>query len=161
MPESDHIALSDELLALMRAAAQKALDLHETFVTPRALLLAMLDEPSIGPRIAGVVNRRKLLDAAAAGTDAVRLEDDVLPSTGDPALARYDTLAFKTPDSGSSVWLDPQTYQILQEGARRVDDRYLPKHAALGMAAEAVHAPGELAALGVDAGALAEALYKL
>lgn len=160
MPESENVPLSDEVLSMMRAAAQKALELNEPFISLRALLLAMLDEPSIGPRILGVVNREKLLEAEPAG-GAMRLDDDVFTSPGDPPLARYDTIAFKTPDNRSSVWLSSPAYQIFIEGARRVQERYLPKHVALGMAAQAVNAPGSLAALPVEPGALADALYKL
>ncbi|HEV3152747.1 MAG TPA: hypothetical protein VGZ02_02970 [Candidatus Baltobacteraceae bacterium] len=158
---TDALPLSDELLSLMRASAQKALDLHEGFITPRALLLTMVDDPYLGPRIAGVVNREKVLSAETSSTHAVRLPDDTFEA-GDPAaIARYDTISFKTPDGRSSVWLTREAYDIFVEGAQRAGERYMPKHLALGFAAEAMHAPAVLAAIKVEPGALSEAIYRL
>lgn len=161
MSELEQVPLSDELLSLMRKAAKNALDTHEGFITPRALLLTMLDDPVLGPNIAQVVNREKLLAVETATTDAVRLPDDTFEAGDLPAVARYDTISFKTPDGGSSVWLTHEAYHIFIEGARRAEDRYMPKHVALGLAAQAVHAPGVLAALRVEPGVLADAIYKL
>lgn len=161
MADLEQVPLTDELLALMRKTAQKALDLHEPFVTPRALLLTMIDDPQIGPAIAGVVNRDKLLQSETPATHAERLPDDVFAAGDADPIARYDTISFKTPDNRSSVWLGIDTFHIFIEGAQRVDDRYWPKHLALGLAAEAVHAPGVLAAIKVEPGALAEAIYRL
>ena len=47
----EQIPLSDELLAVMRGAARYALQLREPFVTARAMLLGLLDDPKIGPTI--------------------------------------------------------------------------------------------------------------
>jgi len=158
---SDAVRLSDELLALMRSAAKKAVDLNERSITPRALLLAMLDDVALGPRIGGVVNREKLLAAQTPSTHAERLPDDTF-AAGDPAaVERYDTIAFKTPDGGSSVWLTREANEIFAEGAQRAGERYLPKHLAFGFAAEARHAPAVLAEIGIDGGALADAIYRL
>ena len=161
MAHLDQVPLSDELLALMRKAAQKAMDLGEGFISARSILLAMLDDPGLGPPLASVVNRDKVLSAEEAGTSALRLADDVFADGDSPSLARYDTIAFKTPDGRTNVWINREAYQIFIEGAQRVEERYLPKHLALGMAAQAVHAPGMLAAIRVEPGVLADAIYKL
>ncbi len=162
MSELEQIPLSDELLIVMRRAARKAIELREPFITPRALLLSLLDDPSVGTAMAAVVNREKVL---AANVDenfgVVRLIDDFLPDGEQPAMTRYDTLAFKTPDGRSSMWLNRDAYHIFIEGAQRVEDRYYPKQLALGIAAEAVRAPGVLAAIRVEPGILVDAIYKL
>lgn len=161
MAELEQIPLSEELLLLMRAAAQQAVALGETFITPRALLLAMLDDPLIGTPLRNVVNRERLIAAQVAATGAGRLPQDTF-AAGDPSvLPRYDTLAFKTPDGQRSVWLSQDAYQAFIEGAQRVEGRYMPRHVALGLAAQAVHAPGILAAIRVEPGVVIDAIYKL
>jgi hypothetical protein len=162
VPDLEQIPLSDELLNVMRNAARKAIDLREPFITPRAILLALLEDPAIGPGIEGVVNREKVLGAKVdENFGVVRLVDDFLPEGEQAAMARYDTLAFKTPDGRTSMWLNRDAYHIFIEGAQRADDRYYPKQLALGLAAEAVRAPGVLAAIRVEPGILADAIYKL
>jgi hypothetical protein len=160
--ELEQIPLSDELLNVMRKAARKAIDLREPFITPRAILLALLDDPTVGPAITNVVNRDKVLSATVdENFGVVRLIDDFLPEGEQAAMHRYDTLAFKTPDGRSSMWLNRDAYHIFTEGAQRVDERYYPKQLALGLAAEAVRAPGVLAAIRVEPGLLTDAIYKL
>ena len=55
------------------------------------------------------------------------------------ALLRFNTLAFKLPESTKSVWLSREAYQVWNEGAKRVEDgaKYMPKHLAFGIAAVA------------------------
>lgn len=162
MPELEQLPLSQELLGVMRRAARKALDLKEPFITPRAILLSLLDDPGIGPVIEGVVNRQKVLDAEVVESAGMtRLIEERMQDGEQPAIARYDTLAFKTPDGRTSMWLNKDAYTIFIEGAQRVEDRYLPKHLALGLAAEAIRAPGVLAAIRVEPGVLADAIYRL
>lgn len=163
MTDLEQIPLSEELLGVMRRAAQLALDNNEAFITPRSLLLALLDDPEVGPAIATVVIKEKLLAIAPEESDLsglVRLSEDRL--TGEqPALIRYDTLAFKTPSGKTSVWLGKEAYAIFIEGANRVETRYTPKHLALGIAAEAVRSPGILSAIRVEPGRLTDAVYRL
>ena len=158
---TDAVPLSDELLHLMRAAAKKALELHETFITPRAMLLAMMDHPGLGPPISAVVNREKVVGAQTEDTHAARLPDDTFEAGDQHAVERFDTIAFKTPDGKSSVWLTREAFDIFTGGAQRAQERYMPKQLALGFAAEARNAPGVLAAIKVDPGVLAEAIYRL
>lgn len=162
MAELEQIALSEELLGVMRNAARKAQELREPFITPRALLLALLDDPGIGPAIAGVVNREKVLSADLdENFGTVRAIEEFFPEGEQPAITRYDTLAFKTPDSRASMWLTREALRIFVEGALRTGEQYYPKQLALGFAAEAVHSPGVLAAIRVEPGFLADAIYKL
>lgn len=162
MPEMEQVPLTAELLSVMRRAARTAIDLKEPFITPRAILLSLLDEPVLGPAIAEVVNRQKVL-GAEVGENAgmTRLIEERMEGGEQPAMARYDTLAFKTPDGRASMWLNKDAYNIFIEGAQRVDDRYYPKHLALGLASQAIHAPGVLAAIRVEPGVLADAIYRL
>lgn len=162
MPELEQIPLTSELLGVMRRAAKQAIDLKEPFITPRAILLSLLDDPGIGPPLAGVVNRDKVLGVQVGeNTGMTRLIEERMENGEQPAMARYDTIAFKTPDGRTSVWLNKDAYHIFIEGAQRVDERYFPKHLALGIAAQAIHAPGVLAAIRVEPGVLADAIYKL
>lgn len=161
MPDLEQLPLTKELLALMRRAARAAIELHEPFVTPRAILLALIDDPGIGPAIAAVVVRDKVLAADAVEIAAPRPIEEHLEESEQPAMVRYDTLAFKTPDGRASMWLSKDAYDVFVEGAQRVEERYSPKHLALGLAAEAIRAPGVLAAIRVEPGVLTDAIYKL
>ena len=112
------------------------------------MLLALLEDPQIGAAISAVVNREKVL--AADGEEKSAFAHGI-----------EDTLAFKTPDGSAMMWLDRDAFTIFVEGAQRVDERYFPKHLAFGLAAQAVHAPEMLAALRVEPGVFADAVYKL
>ncbi|HEY9180005.1 MAG TPA: hypothetical protein VIO32_04760, partial [Candidatus Baltobacteraceae bacterium] len=141
---------------------QRAIDLKEPFITPRAILLSLMDDPSLGTAISDVVSRDKVLSAEVSESPGMtRLVEERMQDGEQPALARYDTLAFKTPDGRASMWLNKDAYTIFVEGAQRVEDRYFPKHLALGLAAQAIHAPGLLTAIRVEPGVLADAIYKL
>jgi hypothetical protein len=159
--DMEHVPLSSELLNVMRGAVRKAIELKDPFVTPRAILLSLLEDPGIGSAIASVVNRDKVR-AAEIGESAgmTRLIDERMDGE-QPALTRYDTLAFKTPDGRTSMWLNKEAYAIFIEGAQRVEDAYYPKHLALGLAAQAIHAAGLLPAIRVEPGALVDVIYKL
>jgi len=163
MTDLEQIPLSEELLGLMRRAAQISLDNNEAFITPRSLLLSLLDDSEVGPAVSTVVSKDKLLAVPPAENEMsglVRIAEDRL--TGEqPALVRYDTLAFKTPNGKTSVWLGKEALAIFLEGAQRVEGRFLPKHLALGFAAEAVRSPGVLAAIRVEPGRLTDAVYRL
>lgn len=162
MPELEQVPLTMELMNVMRRAAQRAIDLKEPFITPRAILLSLMDEPSMGHAIAEVVSRDKVLSAEVVESPGMtRLIEERMQDGEQPAMTRYDTLAFKTPDGRGSMWLNKDAYKIFIEGAQRVEDRYLPKHLALGLAAQAVHAPGLLTAIRVEPGVLADAIYRL
>lgn len=160
----EQIPLTNELLAVMRNSGRYAQQLREPFITARALLLALLDDPQIGASLGEVVPRDKLMLLAPSEDlrmTATRLPDTGLPTGEKAAMPRYDTLAFKLPDSTTSVWLSREAFSIFLEGANRVDTSYLPKHLAFGIAAEAVRTPGVLAALYVEPGKVTDAIYNL
>jgi hypothetical protein len=162
MPELEQVPLTAELLAVMRRAARKAIELQEQFITARVLLLSLLEEPGVGAAISSVVNRENVLGADVGENAGMsRLLEERMQDGEQPAIARYDTLAFKTPDGSESVWLNKDAYKIFIEGAKRVEDRYSVKHLALGFAAQAIHAPGLLTALRVEPAMLADTIYKL
>ena len=162
--QAEQIPLSDELLKVMRDSGAYALKLREPFITARALLLALLDDPEIGPVISDVVPREKLMELEQSGdlkNAATRIPDSGLPPGERGALPRFDTLAFKLPEGNASVWLGREAYSIFCEGANRTDGRYLPKHLAFGLASEAVRAPGILASMHVQPGQLTDAIYNM
>jgi len=141
---TDAVPLTEELLRTMRTAARKAIELREPSITPRAILLALLEDPQLGPLLANEVDKEKLL--AADATDIFGTEE---------------TLAFKTEDGRTSMWLSPDSYNIFTEGATRAEDRYYPKHLALGLAAQAMTTPSILSSIQTDPAKLTNAIYKL
>ncbi|MDE2482183.1 MAG: hypothetical protein KGN02_08330 [bacterium] len=161
----EQIPLSRELLALMRHAVDVASSLREPFVSVRALLLALLDEPALGAALEPVLPRERL-DAYAlpedAGTrlTASRVPEPKLRPGERAAMLRFNTLAFKTPDGTRSVWLSREAHAVWIEGAKRVGENgaYLPKHLALGIAADAVRSPGIFAQLHLAPGAIVDAI---
>jgi hypothetical protein len=162
--QAEQIPLSDELLKVMRDSGAYALKLREPFVTARAVLLALLDDPEIGPAIAEVVPREKLTELEPSGdlrNAAARVPDAGLPAGERGALPRFDTLAFKLPEGNASVWLGREAYSIFCEGANRAEGRYLPKHLAFGLASEALRSPGILASIHVEPGKLTDAIYNI
>ncbi|MFN2448420.1 MAG: hypothetical protein ABR508_01315 [Candidatus Baltobacteraceae bacterium] len=158
MPDAENLPLSDELLQTMRLAAKIAIELGEPFITPRVLLLALLEEPSLGPAIGRVIFKQKLLAADVENNfGSLRAIDEFLPGET-AAMTRYNTLAFKTPDGRTSMWLSREALNVFVEGAKRVNGRYDPRELALGIAADAVHSPGILAAIRVQPGVLGDAV---
>jgi hypothetical protein len=164
LDQHSQIPLTNELLTVMRNSGRYAQQLREPFISARALLLALLDDPHTGPPLSPVVERTKLLElppSEDARATATRLPDAGLPAGEKAAMPRYDTLAFKLPEGTSSVWLSKEAFAIFMEGANRVDSIYLPKHLAFGIAAEAVRSPGVLAALRVEPGKVTDAMFNL
>jgi hypothetical protein len=164
---AEQIFLSDELLKLMRNAARLAGELREPFITVRTLLIALLEDPALGEPLAEALPREKLENYALPGDAGTRLtasrvaEPNMIAGER-PAILRFNTLAFKTPDGGKSVWLSREAQKVWVEGARRVDDgdKFLPKHLAYGIAADALVAPGVLSELHIPPGLVTDALSK-
>lgn len=158
MSDPENLALSDGLLDVMRGAAEQALQLDEPFISPKAILLALLDDPALGRGLARVVSRAKVLDAdvenrfggVRALTESMRGER--------PAIDRYDTLCFKTRAGTASVWLSKDALGIFMEGAKRARLRYEARDLAIGLAAQARLAPGILAAIRVEPGVFSDAI---
>lgn len=158
---AEQLMLSQELLVVMRASASIAEQFAEPFITTRALLLAILDDPQIGAALAQVLPRDKIeaLPIADTRVGATRLLEPNLVPGERAALVRYDTLAFRNP-KGGVMWLSREAFSAFVEGARRAEGLYLPKHLALGVAADAVRNPGILAALHIGPGLVIDALEK-
>jgi hypothetical protein len=164
----EQIFLSDELLSFMRNAVRLAGTLKEPFITVRTLLIALLEDPQIGPALEEVLPRENLEEYtlpedAVARLTASRVPEPQMPEGERPSMLRFNTLAFKTPDGAKSVWLSREAYQVWLEAAKRVRDgeKFMPKHIAFGIAADAVRAPGVLATLHVQPGDVTEKLRNL
>lgn len=157
----EQVRLSPDLLRLMREAARISHGLGEQFVTTRALLLALLADPDIGPKIQHIIAREKLEGlpiSEGMRARAARMPDAGLAIGERPAMQRYNTLAFKLPDGEASMWLSIEAYSVFTEGAQRAGHEYLPKHLLYGIAGEAIRVPGILATLHVAPGSLTEAV---
>jgi len=160
----EQIPLSNELLTVMRNSGRYAQQLREPFITARALLLALLDDETVGAVLTDVVPREKLMELPPiddARATATRLTERGLADGEKAPMPRYDTLAFKLPDSNASAWLSREAFAIFVEGANRAEGSYLPKHLAFGFAAEAVRAPGVLASLRIEPGKVTDALFQM
>ena len=161
----DHVFVSPALLRVMREAARRATALHEPFITMRAVLLALLDDATLGTALGAAISR-EAIEAYEPHADAMprMTASRVLESRFDDRetapFARFNTLAFKVPDGSRSVWLSREAYSAFCEGARRVEDgaHYLPVHLACGIAADAIRSPGLLSELGVSPGKITEAI---
>lgn len=141
---TDAVPLTEELLRTMRTAAKKAIELREPTITPRAILLALLEDPTLGPLLSPVVDKEKII---AAATPEI--------------FGTEETLAFKTEDGRTSMWLSRDSYNIFTDGAQRAEDRYYPKHLALALAAKAMTTPSILSSIQVDPAKLTAAIHKL
>jgi hypothetical protein len=168
MSDAEHIFLSDELLALMRNSARLSGELREPFITTRTLLVALLEEPTLGETLAEVVPREKLEKYALpadAGTKMIasRVSEPNMEDGERPAMLRFNTLAFKVPDGSRSVWLSREGQNTFIEAAKQVRDgeKFMPRHLAYGIAAESIRTPGVLNELHISPGLITEALTKL
>lgn len=152
----------------MRHAVELAGKLNEPFITVRTLLLALLDDEKIGPALVEALPREKLEAWAITPEAAKKLLPMRVPEAGLPAgeraaMLRFSTLAFKNSSGSKSMWLSPEAMNAWNEGARRVNEgeKYLPKHLAFGISADAVRTPGILTALHVSPGAVNEAILSI
>lgn len=165
---AEQIFLSDNILGFMRHAAELAVKMREPFITIRTLLLAMLDDAALGPALEDVLPREKLEqyeqpDGDATKLIASRVAEPQMGAGERAAMLRFNTLAFKLPDGSKSVWLSREAFTAWTEAARRVGEgeRFMPKHIAFGIAADAVRAPGILTQLRVSPSDVNEAILKL
>ena len=164
----EQIPLSSELLALMRHAVEVASTLREPFISVRAVLLALLDDASLGAALAQALPREKLEgytlpEDAGTRLTASRVPEPRLRPGERAAMLRFNTLAFKSPDGARSMWLSREAHAVWIESAKHVGEgqAYLPKHLALGIAADAIRSPGILAQLHLAPGGITEAIVKV
>lgn len=163
--DNEQLRLAPDLLSVMRAGVTHAIDRGAQFVAAPHLLLALLDEPKVGPPLSERIPRERIEKAAEAALaklpEVTELPEGVLPEGEKPPFQRYDTLAFTSADGARTVYLDRETYQLFLEGARRADEVYRPKHLVMGFVAAAVKDGEILALLGPDPTQLTAAVYEL
>ena len=160
----EQIPVSDEVLALMRNAASRALANDEKFISPRAMMVALMHDQSVAEALKEAVDVDALETLTSEAIDkpsALEVPEDRMTEGEQPALLRYDTLAFKDETGQNSVWLNGEAYAVFLEGARRTEGRYMPKHLALGFASEARKSSSLLTDLKIDPAKFSEAAFKL
>jgi hypothetical protein len=162
--DADQVLLSDELLVVVRSAVTFAVEYGATFVAPSHLLLALLDDPKVGPELGDVLERGRVVAAArqpAAGA-VHEVPEGPLPRGEKPPFTRYDTVIFQTLDGQFQRWLNRDSFKLFNEGARRADGgRFLPKHLALGFWECAQDDRDMRALLGQDPELFKDAVYAL
>jgi hypothetical protein len=162
--EHEQLALSEELLVAMHDAVRHALAGGCAYVAPAHLLLALLDEPVLGVALRDVLERGRLLaDAKRKREPGIHeLPERAVPAGERVTFRRYDSLAFRSPDGRSVMWLDGDARRIFFGGAKLVTaGAYKPKHLALGYLAESANDPALHDLLGRDPHAVTTAVYAL
>jgi hypothetical protein len=159
------LRLDSDLLDVLRAGVSHALAHGAEFVAPPHLLLGLLADPVVGPAIAPLVPREKIDKAAAecAVKSPQRAEAPEEPHAGGDAepFARYESLAFCSPDGTRRLYLDAESFRLFVEGARRAVDVYRAKHLVYGFAAEAVKDRELLSLFGADPQGVSKAVEGL
>ncbi len=165
MTDQDHVRLTPELMAVMRAAAGNAMRRGAHVIAPSDVLLALLYDPLVGPALETLVEPGHIAvaaeDAEKKLPEIAEIPEGVLPDGESPPFVRYDSLVFLSPDGTRTLYLDGQAYHLFIEGARRADEVYNPKHLVLGFTAEAVKDRDLLGMFGVDPAHVANAVYNL
>ena len=141
----------------MRTAVTYAIAADSEFVQPPHLLLALLDDENIGPRLNELIDRERAAAAPARKRPPEQLND--VDSRRAP-FPLYRSLVIRTPDGKEGKWLDQDSYQIFLEGARRVQaGAYLPKHLAKAYVSESNSDRMLLAILGHQPAVVAEKVF--
>lgn len=158
MPVSQMV-LSRELMAVMRKAVTYAMSAQSEFVQPPHMLLALLDDETIGPRLSQLIERERAQAAAPRKRPPEQLRD---PDSQRAPFPIYRSLVIRTPDGKDGKWLDQDSYEIFLEGARRVQaGAYLPKHLAKAYVSESNRDRGLLSILGHQPAVVAEKVFAL
>ena len=158
MPASAMV-LSRELMAVMRRSVAYALEAEEEFVQPKHILLALLDDETIGPRLSELIDRERAAAAPPRKRPPQQLRDADAARAPFPL---YRSLVFRTPDGKDGKWLDQDCFQIFVEGARRVQaGAYLPKHLAKAYVSESNSDRGLLVLLGHQPAMVAEKVFAI
>lgn len=162
--DHEQLLLSNEILAVMRAAVTYAIDGGQDFVAPSHLLLGLLDDPTLGDVLADYLERGKIVtDTQRKKLPGVlEVPEAHVPAGEAVPFKRYDTLSFRTTDGKRQLWLDRDAFKVFIEGARRVDaGPYRPKHLALGYLAESVKDRALQGLLGRDPSAITTAVFEM
>jgi len=153
------MVLSRELMSVMRKAVTYANTAESEFVQPPHLLLALLDDESIGPRLNQLIDRDRAAAAAPRKRPPEQLRD---PDSQRAPFPIYRSLVIRTPDGTGGKWLDQDSFEIFLEGARRVQaGAYLPKHLAKAYVSESNRDRMLLAILGHQPSVVAEKVFAL
>jgi hypothetical protein len=162
--EPDQLPLSKEVLAVMRGAVTYALASESEFVTAPHLLLALLDDADVGDVLADFLERGKIVNETKKkkSPGVLEIPEGALPEGEATPFKRYDTLAFRSVDGETSLWLDRDCFRVFIEGARRIDDGpYRPKHLAAGYMAESIRDRELQLLLGRDPQAVTMAIFEM
>lgn len=155
----NQMVLSRELMTVMRRAVTYAVTSNSEFVQPPHMLLALLDDETIGPRLNQLIERERAETAAPRRRPPEQLRD---PDSVRAPFPIYRSLVIRTPDGKDGKWLDQDSYEIFLEGARRVQaGAYLPKHLAKAYVSESNRDRGLLTILGHQPAMVAEKVFAL
>jgi hypothetical protein len=162
--DTDQVLLSDEALAVCRAAVTFAVEYGASFVAPPHVLLALLDDPKVGGALAEVLVRGRIVAAArqpsAGGVHQVG--EGALPRGEKPPFVRYDTLVFHSSDGQYQRWLNRDSFKLFNESVKRANGgRFLPRHLALGLSIFAQDDGNVRALLGKDPEIFKEVVFAL
>ncbi|MFN2528896.1 MAG: hypothetical protein ABR584_09305 [Candidatus Baltobacteraceae bacterium] len=164
MTDIEQIPISDEVLTVMRRAATFTLKSGEQFITMRAVMLSLMQEPAFSEAFAEVVDLQSLEAMIPDERDAPgvqQMPEERMAEGEQPALLRYDTLAFKDEAGQQSVWLNGESHALFLEGARHTESRFLPRNLILAFVNEARRQPHVLRDLKIDAGKFSEIAFAL
>jgi hypothetical protein len=91
MMDDDQVLLSDELLLVVRGAVTFAVEYGALFVAPAHILLALMDDPKVGPALGEVLERGRVVAAArqAAAGAVHEVGEGVLPRGEKPPFTPY------------------------------------------------------------------------
>jgi len=162
--DHEQLMMSGEILAVMRGAVSHAVDTGSDFVAPSHLLLALLDDPTLGEVLGDYLERGKILAEAKKPKlpGLLEIPEAPLPAGESAPFKRYDTLAFRSVDGKRSMWLDRDSFKVFIEGSRRVDvGAYKPKHLTLGYIAESVKDRNLQGMLGREPSAVTTAIFEM
>jgi hypothetical protein len=162
--DQDQVLLSDELLAVCRAAVTFAVEYGASFVAPSHILLALLDDSKVGGALAEVLERGRVVAAArqpsAGGVHET--PEGVMPRGEKPPFLRYDTVVFDSSDGQYQRWFNRDSFKLFNESAKRANGgRFLPRHLALGITVLATDDQNTRALLGKDPEVFKEVVYAL
>jgi len=153
------MVLSREVMAVMRQAVSYAIKGNSEFVQPPHILLALLDDDTIGPRLNQLIERERAENAPPRRRPPEQLRD---PDAQRAPFPIYRSLVFRTPDGKDGKWLDQDSFEIFLEGARRIQaGPYLPKHLAKAYVSESNRDRGLLTILGHQPAMVAEKVFAL
>jgi hypothetical protein len=162
--DQDQVLLSDELLAVCRAAVTFAVEYGASFVAPPHVLLALLDDPKVGDALAEVLERGRIVAAARqpAPGGVHEVGEGVMPRGEKPPFTRYDSLVFHSSDGQYQRWLNRDSFKLFNESAKRANGgRFLPRHLALGITVVAQDDQNVRSLLGKDPELFKEVVYAL